>query len=339
MSNPGNHEPEWYSAVKFRAALESLGFEVVRGLTIPAEEELSSFELLIIPVPNQQNLTQGTFLENAKDLMFRGANLLIFLDAGTPPYINDLTQEFGVEVHGGSVAYPGLREDPGAFNIIDIGHNHPVTADIGAIRVNWSAPMTMSPPKLDAKVHVLAFAPDEVVASRTTTPGPYAYAVAVEYGNGKIVIAADQSPFQGQGKAGNFVASTLDWLATSDTAGAASPGQQEPPGRGKPEQGNQRFEPQINLDEAKRQEDLLRKQEELRRISGQGNQVQAGQQGLGLLDPSNPLGKNLPTRGFFTNSPAGAFSDIDSFFDPTSLAVVGIILTLLATSLSLVKGS
>jgi len=65
----------------------------------------------------------------------------------------------------------------------------------------------------------------------------------------------------------------------------------------------------------------------------------AGQPGLKPLDPSNPLRTSLPTRGFFTNSSSGEISDIDKLIDPTSLAVLGILLTLLATSISLFKGS
>ena len=50
-------------------------------------------------------------------------------------------------------------------------------------------------------------------------------------------------------------------------------------------------------------------------------------------------GGGLPTRGFFTNSVSGSISDVDKFMDPTTLAVFGILLTLLATSLSLFKGN
>ena len=65
----------------------------------------------------------------------------------------------------------------------------------------------------------------------------------------------------------------------------------------------------------------------------------AGQPGLKPLDPSNPHRTSSPTCGFFTNSSSGQFSDIDKLIDPTSLAVLGILLTLLATSISLFKGN
>ena len=45
------------------------------------------------------------------------------------------------------------------------------------------------------------------------------------------------------------------------------------------------------------------------------------------------------TRGFFSNSASGDMDDLNRFMDPTTLAVLGILLTLVATSLSLVKGS
>lgn len=65
--NPGAHEAEWYLPRELRVTLESLGFDVVRGLSVPEKAELSSFDLLIIPVPNQLNVTQAAFLEAVKD--------------------------------------------------------------------------------------------------------------------------------------------------------------------------------------------------------------------------------------------------------------------------------
>ena len=51
-------------------------------------------------------------------------------------------------------------------------------------------------------------------------------------------------------------------------------------------------------------------------------------------------GRNSPSgRGFFTNSGNGDIGAIDRVLDPTSLAVIGILLTLLATSTSLFKGN
>ncbi|PKB63813.1 MAG: hypothetical protein BZY80_05195 [SAR202 cluster bacterium Io17-Chloro-G2] len=55
--------------------------------------------------------------------------------------------------------------------------------------------------------------------------------------------------------------------------------------------------------------------------------------------PSDPAPSQDPIRGFFTNSASGNMSDLNNLLDPTMLAVLGILLTLVATSLSLVKGS
>ncbi len=46
-----------------------------------------------------------------------------------------------------------------------------------------------------------------------------------------------------------------------------------------------------------------------------------------------------PRRGFFTNSAAGEANAVDKLMDPSTLAVLGILMTLLATSLSLLKGN
>ena len=44
-------------------------------------------------------------------------------------------------------------------------------------------------------------------------------------------------------------------------------------------------------------------------------------------------------RGFLTNSDSENVSDVDKFTDPTTLAVFSILLTLLATTISLVRGN
>ncbi|MDP6228024.1 MAG: hypothetical protein QF714_10060 [Dehalococcoidia bacterium] len=46
-----------------------------------------------------------------------------------------------------------------------------------------------------------------------------------------------------------------------------------------------------------------------------------------------------PRRGFFTNSAAGEANAVGKIMDPSTLAVLGILLTLVATSLSLLKGN
>ena len=46
-----------------------------------------------------------------------------------------------------------------------------------------------------------------------------------------------------------------------------------------------------------------------------------------------------PRRGFFTNSAAGEANAVDKIMDPSTLAVLGILLTFVATSLSLLKGN
>ena len=130
--------------------------------------------------------------------------------------------------------------------------------------------------------------------------------------------------------------------------------QQEEMERQRINQERQPFEQQRNLEEERfrQQEELDRQRigqdrqrlDQERRLNqerfNRESQFQTGQFGANI-DPSNPIRipTNLPTRGFFTNSSTGEFSDIDKLMDPTSLAVLGILLTLLASSLSLFKGS
>ena len=109
---------------------------------------------------------------------------------------------------------------------------------------------------------------------------------------------------------------------------------------------DERLRQQGQLDRDRLEQDRQRLEQERRLNQERFNrefQIQTGQRraGINLNEPSGPLRipRNLPTRGFFTNSSNGQISDIDKIMDPTSLAVLGIILTLMATSLSLFKGN
>ncbi|PKB78548.1 MAG: hypothetical protein BZY88_17820 [SAR202 cluster bacterium Io17-Chloro-G9] len=125
--------------------------------------------------------------------------------------------------------------------------------------------------------------------------------------------------------------------------------QQEELDRQRIEQERLRMEQERQREEElfRRQEELDRQRfaEELRRQQERQRQDPNIQQGSnrsgtgGGDDGQKKSGGGLPTRGFFTNSVSGSISDVDKFMDPTTLAVFGILLTLLATSLSLVKGN
>ena len=49
-------------------------------------------------------------------------------------------------------------------------------------------------------------------------------------------------------------------------------------------------------------------------------------------------GEKHIVRGFFTNSPTGSIGDIDRAMNPTTLAVLGLLITLAAASMSLFRG-
>ena len=96
----------------------------------------------------------------------------------------------------------------------------------------------------------------------------------------------------------------------------------------------ERFRLQEESDRRRFDEELRRQQESQRRDQGFGQQ-NFDRPG----EPGGVDGGRKSPRGFFTNSVSGSVSDVDKFMDPTTLAVFGILLTLVATSLSLFKGN
>ena len=106
-----------------------------------------------------------------------------------------------------------------------------------------------------------------------------------------------------------------------------------------------RIERERKLDEDRarlEQDRLKRDDEQFRRESNLNRQGPGGQQ-PGALDPSqSPDGDKAllgPTRGFFTNTRVGGLGAANQFMDPTMLAVIGILITMAATLMQMVKGS
>ncbi len=99
-------------------------------------------------------------------------------------------------------------------------------------------------------------------------------------------------------------------------------------------------EDQARLD----QERLKREQERLRQeVEFNLNQQRLEQQRRvrladGRLSKDEPVQKG-PTRGFFTNSQIGQLGSVNRLIDPSILAVIGILITLVATTLQLFKGN
>ena len=90
------------------------------------------------------------------------------------------------------------------------------------------------------------------------------------------------------------------------------------------------------------QERLKRDDERFRREDNLNRQGPGGQP-FEAIDPNQPPdGENVksgPVRGFFTNTRVGGLGAANQFMDPTMLAVFGILITMAATLMQMVKGS
>ena len=91
---------------------------------------------------------------------------------------------------------------------------------------------------------------------------------------------------------------------------------------------------EMERERMEREEELRREQMELDRQRMGGG----GQQGVQPVAGGSPKGG--PSRGLFSNSNAGeATSGIDNIMDPTTLTIIGIVLTVLTTGMTLFKGN
>ncbi len=109
-------------------------------------------------------------------------------------------------------------------------------------------------------------------------------------------------------------------------------------------------EDQARLDQErlKREQSLLRQEVEFNLNRQRLEQTRRQGQGPGGQPPDTrdqnqtPEGGAVekgPTRGFFTNSQIGQLGSVNRSVDPGTLAVIGIFITLIATSLQLFRGN
>jgi len=103
----------------------------------------------------------------------------------------------------------------------------------------------------------------------------------------------------------------------------------------------------LEEERARLDQDRLRREDERLRQDSAFNPGRDGQ-GPGGQSPNSgdpnqrPGGENVntgPTRGFFTNSQIGQLGSVNNFMDPATLAVIGILITLSASTMQLVKGN
>lgn len=86
----------------------------------------------------------------------------------------------------------------------------------------------------------------------------------------------------------------------------------------------------LDQDRLARDEELLRQKLALEKKQEEGN-------GPGKKVIDDPVQKG-PSRGFFTNSQIGQLGSVNRAIDPSTLAVIGILITLVATMMQMVKG-
>jgi hypothetical protein len=101
----------------------------------------------------------------------------------------------------------------------------------------------------------------------------------------------------------------------------------------------------LDQERLKREQNLLRQEVELNKERQRVERTRAQGDGqppviYGVNEtPDGQPAKRIPSRGFFTNSQVGQLGSVNRAIDPGTLAVIGILITLAATTLQLFKGN
>jgi hypothetical protein len=193
--SPEKPETRFYG--RFQTNLELLGFQVTRGLTTPTREELSTFNIIVIPAPNSPSLTEQVVDTVLALVAEEGKGVLVIAEpgGGRQGPVNRLTQRLGVRAYGGEVTSVANLGSPGELDITNIDESHPVTRGIDGITASSMAPLVVTRPQLEAQVQVLAQAVEGAEAPEGPSSGPFAHTFAIKYGEGRVLIIADSFPF------------------------------------------------------------------------------------------------------------------------------------------------
>jgi hypothetical protein len=213
--------PEWVLYQDFATELDTT-YSVVRGTGPLTSDALAGVGVVVLAAPD------GPFSPSERadlaDFVSAGGGLLLLADAFPSQALNDLATAFGVTFLPGVVVSHSGDWDPQSYWAIDIYRDHPITHAGYSFHTNWGCAVELAVPGVtlaSSKANTWADEDADGEQDATERAGPFALAVALEFGAGRVVAIADNAFHDSMlGFAGNrtLILGAIEWLsqATGD---------------------------------------------------------------------------------------------------------------------------
>jgi hypothetical protein len=207
--------PDWHLFGDFKKMADDY-FSMIRSVQPLGYDLLSTSRALILAVPSTPLSDQ----EETSVLRFvrEGGGLLVLGNSGMGPVINSLLQNFGVAFGNGTLASHTASWDAQSFMLTNLNQAHFVSKGVSEVWANWSG-FLQSTGAATALVtagpetwHDLNYNGNQ---DSGEPGGPFAFAVATQYGAGRVVVVADNGFSDSMivsGENRRFILHALIWL-------------------------------------------------------------------------------------------------------------------------------
>ncbi|MEN6431105.1 MAG: hypothetical protein ABFC80_09750, partial [Coriobacteriales bacterium] len=217
--------PEWYLFSNLSRALET-NYAVDSEAQWSGPNDLSAFDVLVIAAP------QDDFTPNDRAAVVAfvegGGGLLLMADGGPAQALVHLASAFGIDFALSVVCSNTPDWDPQSFWADSLDSSHAITRGSEAFHTNWGCAIDLRVPGATLVASGKNTWLDEDEDGRQDANeriGPFALAVALEYGAGRIVGIADNAFHDGMfAFPGNrsLILHAIEWLADENGPRTAS---------------------------------------------------------------------------------------------------------------------
>ena len=208
--------PEWFLFGRFARRAEDC-FDVVRSLQPLRYDTLRDTNILILAAP--QNALTAEEVTDTVRFVSEGGGLLVLGDCSVGDRLNSLMVNFGMTYGQGILGSHTPLWDAQSFVVTNLNQTHFITKGIHELHANWTGVLenlgdalvlaeTEADSWLDANMNGIQD-PDE-------QNGPYAFALAKQFGKGRVLAVADNGFFDAAillSENRRFIRHALAWLA------------------------------------------------------------------------------------------------------------------------------
>ena len=218
--------PEWSLFGRFARRAEDY-FDVVRSLQPLRYDTLHDTNILILSAP--QNALTAEEVTDTVRFVSEGGGLLVLGDSSVGDRLNSLLVNFGMTYRQGVLASHTPLWDAHSFVVTNLNQTHFITKGIHELHANWTGVLENLGDAL-VLAETEADSWQDANANGQQDPdeqnGPYAFALAKQFGKGRVLAVADNGFYDAGillSENRRFIRHALAWLAQMVNSFSADP--------------------------------------------------------------------------------------------------------------------